>query len=97
MIDHAMAWVFAVELGVLEDLAHEPRVFRATDEAGDLPVARDASRGNLGDDREHLVGKLVIEHAFVAGRIARVMKEAVVVQGCLLIFIFKKVYAKLHG
>ena len=62
----AMAGILAVELRLLEHLAHKARVFRASDESGNLPVSRDAPRGNFGNGLENLIDKVIVEHMTVA-------------------------------
>ena len=61
----AMAGVFAVELRLLEHLAYEARVFRASDKPCDLPVSRDVPCGNFGNGLENLIDKVIVEHMAV--------------------------------
>lgn len=62
MVDYAVAGVAAVQLGMAEDVAYQPRIVVAADQAGNLTVAGHLAAGYLPYGGQNLVNQVLVQY-----------------------------------
>ena len=62
VVDYAVAGVAAVQLGMAEDVAYQPRIVVAADQAGNLTVAGHLAAGYLPYGGQNLVNQVLVQY-----------------------------------